>query len=64
MEREIRATNAKGRLSLNKSFANATVIVEYTSDTEVRFEEQFVASGRNVEGNTLVPTLRHTRRFH
>ena len=36
MESETRTTDAKGRLSLNKAFANATVIIEYLSDTEVR----------------------------
>jgi hypothetical protein len=33
---EIRTTDAKGRLVLPKSFANATVIIEEVSDTELR----------------------------
>ena len=33
---DIRTTDKKGRLCLPRSFANATVIVEQISDTEVR----------------------------
>ncbi len=36
MPPEIRTTDAEGRLSLPKSFANWTVIVEQVSETEVR----------------------------
>ncbi|HEY4261656.1 MAG TPA: hypothetical protein VGM98_15910 [Schlesneria sp.] len=36
MHTETRTTDAKARLVLPKSFANATVIVEQISDTEVR----------------------------
>ena len=36
MQTEIRTTDAKGRLVLPKAFANATVIIEHVSDTELR----------------------------
>jgi hypothetical protein len=36
MQTETRTTDAKGRLVLPKSFANATVIVELISETEIR----------------------------
>lgn len=36
MHTETRTTDAKARLVLPKSFANATVIIEQLSDTEVR----------------------------
>jgi hypothetical protein len=39
---ETRSTDAKGRVSLPKSFANATVIVEQVSDTEVRIRKAVV----------------------
>jgi hypothetical protein len=34
-----RATDAKGRVSLPKSFANATVIIERVSDPELRIRK-------------------------
>lgn len=34
-----RATDAKARVSLPKSFANATVIIERVSDTELRIRK-------------------------
>jgi hypothetical protein len=34
MDVETRSTDAKGRISLPKAFANATVILEQVSDTE------------------------------
>jgi hypothetical protein len=36
MHIETRTTDAKGRLVLPKAFANATVIIEQVSDTELR----------------------------
>ncbi len=36
MHSETCTTDAQGRLTLPKAFANATVIVEHVSDTEVR----------------------------
>ena len=37
--KELRTTDAKARVSLPKSFANATVIVEEISDTEIRIRK-------------------------
>jgi hypothetical protein len=39
---ETRSTDAKGRVSLPKSFANATVIVEQVSETEIRIRKAVV----------------------
>jgi len=36
---ETRTTDAKGRISLPKAFANATVIIEQVSETEVRIRK-------------------------
>ncbi len=36
---QLRSTDAKGRVSLPKSFANATVIVEQVSDVELRIRK-------------------------
>ena len=36
MDMETRSTDAKGRICLPRSFANATVIIEQVSDTELR----------------------------
>jgi len=42
MDMETRSTDAKGRISLPKAFANATVIIEQVSDTEVRIRKAVV----------------------
>lgn len=42
MKSETRSTDAKARVSLPKSFANATVIVEQISPTEVRIRKAVV----------------------
>jgi Protein of unknown function (DUF1778) len=39
---ETRSTDAKGRICLPKAFANATVIIEQVSDTEVRIRKALV----------------------
>jgi hypothetical protein len=39
MPSETRTTDAKARLSLPKSFANATVIIDQISDTELRIRK-------------------------
>jgi hypothetical protein len=39
MDMETRSTDSKGRISLPKAFANATVIIEQLSDTEVRIRK-------------------------
>lgn len=42
MDLETRSADAKGRVSLPKAFANATVIIERVSDTEVRIRKAMV----------------------
>ena len=42
MNVETRSTDAKGRISLPKAFANATVIIEQVSETEVRIRKAVV----------------------
>lgn len=42
MDMETRSTDAKGRISLPKAFANATVIIEQVSETEVRIRKAVV----------------------
>jgi hypothetical protein len=42
MERETRTTDSKGRVTLPRAFANATVIVERVSETEVRIRKALV----------------------
>ena len=42
MNVETRSTDAKGRISLPKAFANATVVIEKISDTEVRIRKALV----------------------
>lgn len=39
MAAEVRSTDTKGRLSLPKSFANTTVLVEQISDSEIRIRK-------------------------
>ena len=39
---DIRSTDAKGRISLPKAFANATVIIDQLSDSEVRIRKAVV----------------------
>jgi hypothetical protein len=42
MEMKTRSTDAKGRVILPSSFANATVIIEQVSDTEIRIRKASV----------------------
>jgi Protein of unknown function (DUF1778) len=42
MHMETRSTDAKGRICLPKGFANATVIVDQLSDTELRIRKAVV----------------------
>ncbi len=42
MDMETRSTDAKGRLSLLKAFANATVIIEQLSETELRIRKAVI----------------------
>lgn len=42
MNVETRSTDAKGRICLPKAFANATVIIDQLSDTELRIRKAVV----------------------
>ncbi len=42
MDMETRSTDSKGRICLPKAFANATVIIDQVSDTEVRIRKAVV----------------------
>ena len=42
MDMETRSTDAKGRICLPKAFANATVIIDQLSDTELRIRKAVV----------------------
>jgi hypothetical protein len=42
MEMETRSTDAKGRVCLPKGFANATVIIDQLSETELRVRKAVV----------------------
>ncbi len=42
MKMETRSTDSKGRICLPKAFANATVIIDQVSDTEVRIRKAVV----------------------
>jgi hypothetical protein len=42
MDMETRSTDATGRISLPKAFANATVIIEQVSETEIRIRKAVV----------------------
>jgi Protein of unknown function (DUF1778) len=42
MNLETRSTDAKGRICLPKAFANATVIIDQLSDTELRIRKAVV----------------------
>ncbi len=42
MDMDTRTTDSKGRISLPKAFANATVIVEQVSDSEIRIRKAVV----------------------
>jgi hypothetical protein len=44
MAGETRTTDAKGRVTLPRSFANATVIIEEVSQTEIRIRKAVVVS--------------------
>jgi hypothetical protein len=42
MDMETRSTDSKGRISLPKGFANATVIMDQVSETEIRIRKAVV----------------------
>jgi Protein of unknown function (DUF1778) len=57
MDVETRSTDAKGRLCLPKAFANATVIIDQLSDTELRIRKAVVMPADEVRfaEETAVP---------
>lgn len=66
MIRETRTTDAKGRLSLPKEFANATVVIERVSATELRIRKARVIPEdevKFVEETTTVLSDRDRDRF-
>ena len=54
---ETRSTDAKGRICLPKAFANATVIIDQVSDTELRIRKAVVIPQNEIrfEEETAVP---------
>jgi Protein of unknown function (DUF1778) len=66
MHTETRTTDAKGRLILPKSFANATVIIELVSETEIRVRRAKVIAEDDLpflEESTLLLSDRERDRF-
>jgi hypothetical protein len=57
MDMETRSTDAKGRICLPKAFANATVIIDQVSDTELRIRKAVVIPQNEIrfEEETAVP---------
>ena len=63
---ETRATDAKGRISLPKAFANATVIIEQVSENELRIRKAHVIPEdeiRFVEETPIVLSDRARQQF-
>ncbi len=63
---ETRSTDAKGRVSLPKAFANATVIIEQVSENELRIRKALVIPEEEVrfsEEVSVVLSDRERRRF-
>ena len=48
MDMETRSTDSKGRIRLPKTFANATVVIDQVSDSEVRIRKAAVISEEEV----------------
>jgi uncharacterized protein (DUF1778 family) len=66
MDAETRTTDAKGRVCLPKAFANATVIIEHVSDTELRLRRAVVVPEDEIrfrEESPLVLSDRDRDRF-
>jgi hypothetical protein len=51
-----RSTDAKARVSLPKSFANSTVLIEEMSDTELRIRRARVVPEENFRFSEELPT--------
>ena len=66
MNPETRTTDAKGRVCLTRAFANATVIIEQVSDTELRLRKAVVVPEDEIrfrEETPLVLSDRDRDRF-
>lgn len=66
MGADTRSTDAKGRISLPKAFANATVIIEQVSETELRIRKARVVPEdeiRFAEEAPIVLSDRDRRQF-
>jgi Protein of unknown function (DUF1778) len=63
---ETRSTDAKGRVSLPKAFANATVIIEQVSENELRIRKASVIPVDEMRFSEETPTIlseRERQRF-
>jgi hypothetical protein len=57
MALETRSTDAKGRVSLPKAFANATVIIEHVSENELRIRKARVIPEDEIRVSEEVPIV-------
>jgi hypothetical protein len=57
MDIETRTTDAKGRVSLPKTFANATVIIEQMSENELRIRRARIVPEDDLKFREEAPTL-------
>jgi len=65
MRTETRTTDAKARLVLPKAFANATVIIEQVSDTELRVRRaKVIAEDELIFAEELAAPLSNRDRDH
>lgn len=57
MDIETRTTVSKGRVSLPKAFANATVIIEQVNETELRIRKACVVPEDELPFREEIPTI-------
>jgi Protein of unknown function (DUF1778) len=57
MDAETRTTDAKGRVCLPRGFANATVIIEQVSDTELRVRKARVVPEDEIRFSEETPII-------
>lgn len=57
MDMETRSTDAKGRVCLPKAFANATVIIDQVSDTEIRIRKAVVIPQDEIRFTEEIPIV-------
>jgi hypothetical protein len=60
MSLETRSTDAKGRVSLPKAFANATVIIEQVSENELRIRKARVIPEDEIRFSEELPIVLST----